>query len=300
MMCWPQKLYAGTCSWKYDSWRGLVYSDKTDINYLEEYAGHYKSVEIDQWFWSLLDLHKIMLPNPANAENYARAVPGDFRFTIKIPNSISLTHFYRKKADDPLLPNPYFLSPDLFASFIDKIQPVIPKTGVLMLQFEYMNREKMPVESLFLDQLEAFAGRIQSPVPLGVEIRNPNYLKTEYFELLNRNHLVPVFLEGYHMPSVASVYGKNKMWISDHLVIRLLGPDRKRIETITGKKWDRIVAPRDKALEEISEITQELIKQGKTVYLNVNNHFEGSAPLTIDKIHKLIHCTSDGSSYSGY
>ena len=38
------KVRIGTCSWKYDAWRGLVYSEKDKINYLEEYAEHYGTV----------------------------------------------------------------------------------------------------------------------------------------------------------------------------------------------------------------------------------------------------------------
>ena len=50
------KLKIGTCSWKYDSWKGLVYDpDKkySPYDYLADYAKHYNTVEIDQWFWSL-------------------------------------------------------------------------------------------------------------------------------------------------------------------------------------------------------------------------------------------------------
>ena len=43
----------GTCSWKYDSWEGLVCSRKKPANYLQEYSRNYTTVEIDQWFWSL-------------------------------------------------------------------------------------------------------------------------------------------------------------------------------------------------------------------------------------------------------
>ena len=52
----------GTCSWKYESWRGLVYSDKPRINYLAEYAQKYDTVEVDQWFWSLHGPDKVSLP----------------------------------------------------------------------------------------------------------------------------------------------------------------------------------------------------------------------------------------------
>ena len=37
----------GTCSWKYDSWRGIVYSDAPKLNYLAEYAHHFDCVEVD-------------------------------------------------------------------------------------------------------------------------------------------------------------------------------------------------------------------------------------------------------------
>ena len=47
------KIRIGTCSWKYDSWRGLVYRDQAKKNYLQEYSELYDTVEIDQWFWSL-------------------------------------------------------------------------------------------------------------------------------------------------------------------------------------------------------------------------------------------------------
>ena|SRR5208283_1605447 len=42
--CMPG-LGVGTCSWKYPSWKGLVYSRAAGINYLAEYAQKYDSVE---------------------------------------------------------------------------------------------------------------------------------------------------------------------------------------------------------------------------------------------------------------
>ena len=56
------ELRIGTCSWKYPSWEGLVYSAAEGINYLEEYAQRYNTVEIDQWFWSLHRPDGVRLP----------------------------------------------------------------------------------------------------------------------------------------------------------------------------------------------------------------------------------------------
>ena len=47
------ELRIGTCSWKYPSWRGLVYSAAQGINYLQEYAARFNTVEVGQWFWSV-------------------------------------------------------------------------------------------------------------------------------------------------------------------------------------------------------------------------------------------------------
>ena len=99
----------GTCSWKYESWRGVVYSHDKNINYLQEYSKHFSTVEVDQWFWSLFD-NTVVLPKIGVVKEYASVVPPDFIFSIKVPNSITLTHHYSKNKKAPLVPNPYFLS----------------------------------------------------------------------------------------------------------------------------------------------------------------------------------------------
>jgi uncharacterized protein YecE (DUF72 family) len=89
-------LRIGTCSWKYESWKGLVYSDTNKANFLTEYSERYNTVEIDQWFWSLFGEKKVSLPNPKVIDEYISSVPEDFKFSVKLPNSISLTHFYKQ------------------------------------------------------------------------------------------------------------------------------------------------------------------------------------------------------------
>ena len=104
-------LKIGTCSWKYDSWAGLVYPEPPikenggfpkHYNFLRDYARIYDSVEVDQWFWSAHPNGKVTLPKRDVVEEYAESVPDDFKFTIKVPNSVTLTHYYRKKNSDPL------------------------------------------------------------------------------------------------------------------------------------------------------------------------------------------------------
>lgn len=58
-------LHLGTCSWKYESWRGVVYSDA---------------------------------PHPDTVADYAAAVPPDFRFGVKMPNALTLERLKQRLA----------------------------------------------------------------------------------------------------------------------------------------------------------------------------------------------------------
>ena len=284
------ELRIGTCSWKFPSWEGLVYSAPQGINYLQEYAQQYDTVEIDRWFWSLFGQDSIGLPKPADVERYRRAVPDDFAFTVKAPNSITLTHLYRKRKSDPLVENSHFLSPSLLRAFLSLLDPLGETLGPVMFQFGYLNKKMVASQEAFQTLLQAFSDQMPAGHRYGVEVRNAQYMNRSHFEFLLRNELSPVLLEGYWMPPITEVYRDWGDLIAQHdvVVIRLLGPDRKGIERQTDKRWNRIVAPKDQELSAIVEMTEDLLARGVSVYLNVNNHYEGSAPLTIERIRSRL------------
>jgi uncharacterized protein YecE (DUF72 family) len=284
------ELRIGTASWKYPSWHGLVYSAPKGIDYLAEYARRYDTVEVDQWFWSLFGSDKVRLPDPADVESYRAAVPDGFRFSVKAPNAVTLTHFYRKAKSDPLVPNPWFLSTELLGRFLDSLEPLRDVLGPLMFQFEYLNRQKMASQAAFEDRFGAFAAELPEDIEYGLETRNPNYLNESLFDLMERLRLAPVLLQGYYMPSILELFGARRPRLerSRVVVVRLHGPDRSAIEKETGKKWDRLVAPKDEELSGIASMVGELIGAGVDVYVNVNNHYEGSAPLTIERLQERL------------
>lgn len=290
-------LRIGTCSWKYDSWAGLVYPEAAGkgngghhkkYNLLKEYARIYNSVEVDQWFWSAHPGGKVVLPRREVVEEYAESVPDDFRFTIKVPNSVTLTHYYRKKNSDPLMENSYFLCPNFFGLFLDSVEPLLPKIGALIFQFEYLNQLKMPGLHSFLKQMDEFLRSVPRQTPFAIETRNQNYLKPDYFDFLETHDLSHVFLQGYYMPPIHEVYGQFMAYIQKRTVIRLHGPNRKEIEEQTGQRWNRVVEPKDHELNDITNMLLDLETRDVSVYLNVNNHYEGSAPLSIEKIQKRL------------
>lgn len=283
------KIRIGTCSWKYDSWREIVYSNAAEINYLKEYSEKFNTVEIDQWFWSLFPPNKVILPRKEDVVNYKKSVSKDFRFTIKVPNSITLTHFYNKNKNEELIKNPFFLSNELFDEFLESIEYLLDQVGCLMFQFEYLNKNKMPSVNHFMDLFRNFHSKLPKNTPeIGIEIRNPNYLNKNYFEFLNSMDIAHVFIHGYYMPSIMEVYDKYNSFIKRLTVIRLHGEDRKGIEKISEGNWSRILIDREKEFKQIASIINELASKNVDVYLNINNHYEGSAPLTIQRIAKYL------------
>ncbi|WP_455383106.1 DUF72 domain-containing protein [Salinispira pacifica] len=287
------RVLIGSCSWKYPSWKGIVYADDAEKNYLADYARSFRTVEIDQWFWSLFGPDregkaKLGMPDLNTAAEYAASVDGRFRFTIKVANSITLTHFYRKGTKGEPVANPHFLSRELLDQFLSRIEVLREQTLALMFQFEYLNKQKMASVAAFLDRFAPFAEGLPDAWPFALEIRNPNYLGDAYFEFLDRYGLSPVFCEGYYMPPVTGVYRQFRNLVTRSAVVRLMGPDREGIEKETGNRWDSIVSPKDDQLAGIAEMVRDMVDRGLQVIVNVNNHYEGSAPLTIGKLAGLL------------
>lgn len=279
-------LKVGTCSWKYEGWRGLIYRERVKYapgDYLADYAKCFNSVEVDQWFWSLFPTG-VKLPDPTVVREYAASVPDDFLFTVKAPNAITLTHHYAKQskghANVANKPNPDFLSVDLLNRFLESIAPMRKKLGPIMFQFEYLNKQKMPSLNAFLDRLHEFFEQAPRGFTYAVETRNPNYLSGTFFDFLRAHKLGYVFLEGYYMPLIAEVFEKHDTQTKAPTVVRLHGPSRERMEEATGEVWNAIVEPRPDSIRASVRIVQANVKEKQDIYININNHFEGCAPLT--------------------
>ncbi|PKL10083.1 MAG: DUF72 domain-containing protein [Spirochaetae bacterium HGW-Spirochaetae-7] len=281
-----ENLYIGTCSWKYPSWEGLVYSSREPDNYLAEYARRYRSVEVDQWFWSL-GRSGAALPRKETVAEYDSSTPGDFRFTVKCPDALTLTH-HRGRKGETLESNTRFLDEGFFMHFLESLATLVPKVGLFIFQFEYLNKEKMASRAVFVDRLGQFLERLPADIPYAVEIRNPRWMDAAWFDMLRDHGTAPVLLQGYWMDDIARTMDVNLDRLGDTLCIRLHGEDREGMEERTGADWSRIVRPKDEELQRISQSLKRTFGKGKTVYVNINNHYEGSAPRTIERITLLL------------
>jgi len=288
-------LRLGTCSWKYESWKGLIYKEGRTYRpaeYLADYAAVLDSVEVDQWFWSLFP-GAVRLPAPRDVVLYAKSVPDNFSFTVKAPNALTLTHFYAKQppgaASIAGKPNPHFLDLALLRQFLDLLAPLGGKLGPIMFQFEYLNRQKMASADVFFDRFGAFIEQAPEGFQYAVEIRNPNYYSRPYFDFLKSHRLGFVYLDGYYMPPIGTVFDSFAPETAAFQVIRLHGGDRLDIEEKTGEVWDKILAPKPEGLKAAAKIVRANARKKVMTYVNANNHYEGSAPLTIERFVDVLH-----------
>ncbi|NLX20540.1 MAG: DUF72 domain-containing protein [Phycisphaerae bacterium] len=282
-------LRIGTCSWKFDAWKGLIYDPDKPYgpdDYLPDYTRHFNSVEIDQWFWSLFP-GGVRLPDTSTVHTYVELVPDDFVFTVKAPNALTLTHFYarqpRRYADFANRPNDHFLDLRLLEQFLDLVSPMDKKLGPIIFQFEYLNRQKMNSPKAFLDRLQEFFGKAPKGFRYAIETRNPNYLSDGFFECLRQLGLGFVFLEGYYMPPIGEVFDRYHPQTADFSIVRLHGPDRAEIEQQTDQVWDRIVSPKPEGLNAAARIGEFNASRKVLTYVNINNHFEGCAPISAQR-----------------
>lgn len=281
-----EKIEFGTCSWNYDSWIGLVYSKKASYSaaYLKEYSTKYNTVEVDSWFYKL--------PSLDDVAEYRALTPDSFTFSCKLTETLSLTHERSRDKSAPLQTNTNFLSPEVYRQYLEATHELHDRIFIAELEFEYLNKQKMSGLDSFMKCLEGFVTTlekegIRNTLPLGVECRNSNYLKREYFQFLKDHGLSHVFSEKQYLPHIYELYTQFGDLIGDRVAVRLLGGDRKEIEERTKGNWNDIVDPKED-LVEVAGMLRDLAKGSRLVKVYLNNHYEGSAPKSIDRLRAII------------
>jgi uncharacterized protein YecE (DUF72 family) len=243
------RLLLGTQGFSFKDWVGPFYPEGTPSSrYLETYAQHFPSVEIDSTFYAI--------PRESVVVGWRERTPEDFRFTAKFPRSIT----HDKKLDRAL---------GEAQAFIDRMQLLEDKLAVLILQFAYDFRPE------FGGRLERFLEALPEGPRYAVEVRNRGWLETDFGEMLSQYGVALVLQDLHYMPRLD--------WITtDFTVIRWLGR-RQDIEV-----FDQIQIDREARLLEWSEKVQGFMEAGIDVYGYFNNHFAGHSPSSVRQFAELM------------
>jgi uncharacterized protein YecE (DUF72 family) len=229
----------GTQGFAFDDWVGPFYPPGTPKRaYLEVYATHFPTVEIDSTFYGPPRLNTV--------KGWAARTPPGFRFTAKFPRLITHDKKLDRARGDA-------------EQFVTTMQALGEKLAVLILQFAY---DFTPDR---LSRLEAFLAGLPAGPRYAVEVRNRQWLTDGFRDLLAEHRVALVLQDLHYMPRLD--------WVSaDFTVIRWLG---RRADV---ERFDRVQIDRRARLEEWAGRVRDFLHRGLEVYGYFNNHFAGHSP----------------------
>jgi uncharacterized protein YecE (DUF72 family) len=242
-------LRLGTQGFAFDDWIGPFYAPGTPkADFLEAYARHFSTVEIDSTFYGP--------PRPSVVEGWAGRTPSDFRFSAKFPRTI--THDKKLEGAD-----------EEARLFVEGMQALGEKLAVLTLQFAF---DFTP--DLFV-RLETFLRRLPVGPRYAVEIRNRRWLTPHLKDMLSQNQTALVLQDLYYMPRMD--------WVTaGFTVIRWLGR-RSDIQRL-----DRIQIDRTAELTRWADRVRAFLEARIDVYGYFNNHYAGHSPATVRQFEAML------------
>lgn len=184
------RCFVGTSGWHYSHWQGVFYPEGLPkSHWLEHYAGHFGSVEINGSFYRL--------PGEAAVRAWRDATPDDFRFAAKASRFI--THMKKLREVH-----------DAVDTFLDRIALLGDKLGPVLFQLP-------PRWRVDLKRLGEFLAILPKGREWAFEFRDPSWHCEDVYRLLRaHNAAFCVFdLAGFASPKLAT---------ADFAYLRLHGP----------------------------------------------------------------------------
>jgi uncharacterized protein YecE (DUF72 family) len=153
-------LYVGTSGYSYQQWKGTFYpaniSGRHMLNY---YGARFRAVEINTTFYGL--------PGVPVVQQWAGAVPAEFKFALKAPRLI--THVQRLKN-----------SAEALSRLMELAEALKSRRGPLLFQLPPGLKRDLP-------RLRDFFAALPPQPRVAFEFRHPSWLQEEVFALL-REH----------------------------------------------------------------------------------------------------------------
>lgn len=283
-------IYVGGSSWKYEGWIGQIYSRSRYLvrgrfsqklfhdTCLREYAQTFPTVCGDFAFYQF--------PTEEFWRRLFAQTPPGFRFAFKAPEQITCKVFpgHPRYGGQAGLENESFLDADLLKeSFLRPLWPYHDRTALVILEFGSFSKKTFAHASEFLDKLDLFLAKLPAESRYAVEIRNPDFLESEYFRCLRHHNVAHVFNAWSRMPELRHQMAIPDSFTADFLVCRaLLRQGRSYEEAVQlFTPYTEIKDPNPQVRASLRDMIRIAQDKQMTAFLFVNNRLEGNAPATI-------------------
>lgn len=294
------QLFVGTPSWRYLGWCGTLYDEDRYLwgnhfskkrfheHCLEEYAEVFPSVEVDSTYYAL--------PKTNELKAMASQVPGEFRFSFKVTDTITIKNFPNLKSfgNRAGQVNEFFLDDQLFKmGFLRPLETFREQVGMVVFEFSHFDHDDFEHGREFVEALDQFFGKVPPDWPYGVEIRNPNLLHPEHFSMLKRHGVAHVYNQWTAMPSVSEQLKQFPVGENPFLAARfLLTPGRDfRTARARFEPFNRLQEIDTDARQAMVELARHAIDADTTKkpgFIYVGNDLEGNALHTLSDLLETI------------
>jgi uncharacterized protein YecE (DUF72 family) len=285
-----RNILIGGSSWKYEGWLGQIYGRERylsrgrfskklfEAECLREYCEVFPTVCGDfafyqfptQEFWSKL---------------FGQA-PDHFRFAFKVPEQITCPVFpsHPRYGAQAGRPNPVFLDAHVFEEmFLRPLLPHQPKTALLIFEFGAFGPRSFHDASEFAGRLHPFLAQLPPGFRYAVEIRNPGFLKKDYFSCLRAHNVAHVYNAWSRMPELREQIAIADSATADFQVCRaLLRHGRVYQDAVDSfAPYREVQDPNPEARDSMRVLIGRARENKQFLFLFVNNRLEGNAPSTI-------------------
>lgn len=295
----PATIRLGTSSWHYPGWAGLVWQGEYSESVLSRhgltaYSQHplFRTVSIDRGFYRPLTV--------AQFAEYAAQVTEDFRFVVKAPSAVT-DALVRNESGKGMDTNPQFLNAaEALQLFVEPaLEGLGHKLGALVFQIsplpiKLLNRISHTIDQLYellrtIPKLQQYA----RDGVVAVEVRDPQWLTPQFVDALRATDAT--YCLGLHakMPRIA-----------DQLpILRALWPGplvcRWNLNPLHGaygyedardlySPFSQIIDPDLETRAALARVIGGTASGGQNVYVTVSNKAEGSAPLSVIELARMV------------
>src|SRR5262249_45171417 len=119
--------------------------------------------------------------------------------------------------------NAHFLDAGVFEQFFARrLEPHKDRVATLIFEFGTFSKATFPTPADFMARLDPFLEALSGGFRYAVEIRNPDYLSLEYFDLLRSRNAAHVLSAWTRMPALDEQVQLPEAFTADFAVVRAL------------------------------------------------------------------------------
>ncbi|MGQ0795666.1 MAG: DUF72 domain-containing protein [Nitrosopumilaceae archaeon] len=238
----------GCTGWSYAGWIGPFYPNSLDAKY---HLKHYSGI------FDITEVNSTFyrIPSQAMTKKWYNDTPENFIFTAKLPKII--TH------DNRLKPGPSL------DQFLQAITPMKSKMNVIVIQ--------LPPSLSFeeaKEKLDKMLNHLPKSFRYALEGRHESWFSDKVFQYLREKNVCLIWneVDGVNNPAPIT---------TDFVYLRLIG-DR----SIPEDQFGKIQKDRTKEMKKWIDILKNT--NVPIAYVNLNNHFQGFAPGSVNEFRRLL------------